>query len=282
MRLSVVNMNSPSSIALDSEDAANSFARQLRHDRFAQVADSWSGTRLESLYDQWERFFAAPAKTAFEHKAGSLDGFFPMRSERAKGATAADPKEFFHYYEQGICPPALRGETQALFEHLKEIAARLLSLLDRAFSTDAPTHLSMPLAGMIQDSSSVVLRIAHYPLAVSETKELAATHEDINLITLLPPATAGGLEVRASDGRWMPVSPQNGTLLILAGDMLAISTRNYFQASTHRVVQPRRLGTTARRLSLNFFVNPAPAIKLNEHQTAAEVLAQRLRELGYT
>ena len=54
----------------------------------------------------------------------------------------------------------------------------------------------MPLRDMSTKSENTLLRILHYPPLEANTEEgavRAAAHEDINLITLLPAATAPGL-----------------------------------------------------------------------------------------
>ena len=67
-----------------------------------------------------------------------------------------------------------------------------------------------------------VLRLLHYPPQSEPTGEhiRAGAHEDINTITLLLGAEEAGLELLTKDGRWIPVSPKPGELVINIGDML--------------------------------------------------------------
>jgi hypothetical protein len=67
-----------------------------------------------------------------------------------------------------------------------------------------------------------VLRLLHYPPQAEPTGEhiRAGAHEDINTITLLLGAEEAGLELLTRDGRWIPVSPKPGELVINIGDML--------------------------------------------------------------
>lgn len=266
---------------LNSKDAPALFITQLRKYHFAQVAPTWPDERLGLLYEQWRLFFASETKSAYRSAPGLLDGFFPMESERAIGAQVPDPKEFFHYYRSGLCPSHLRDETNALFQSLKAIAMRLLVFLDDSLSAERLDRLVPNLSQMIQDSSAVVLRIAHYPPVTSEASNLAAPHEDITLLTLLPPATASGLQIQSRNKDWTPVHAQHGAITVLPGEMLALATRNRIQASTHRVVPPHARMHSTGRLSFNFFVNPVGTTMLTQNQTAAEVLATRLREIGY-
>lgn len=210
-----------------------------------------------------------------------LEGYFPMESERAKTAHVPDPKEFFHFYTSGICPSHLRDETNELFKSLEAISKQLLSLLDHAISEEGITPPLPNLIQMIQDSPAIVLRIAHYPPVPSTSHDLAASHEDINLLTLLPPATEPGLEIESPSGDWIPVRPQSGVITVLAGEMLALATDNRIKASTHRVISPHPRLQSSGRMSFNFFVNPKGTTMLTPSQSAAEILAKRLSEIGY-
>ena len=121
----------------------------------------------------------------------------------------------------------------------------------------------------------------------------AAPHEDINLVTLLCEATDSGLELLRRDGSWLPVEARAGQLVVDAGDMLSRVTNQVVRATTHRVVNPPS-GANRDRYSMPFFVHPYPACDLSVLErfvsaerpsrfppiTAAELLAQRLTEIG--
>ena len=78
----------------------------------------------------------------------------------------------------------------------------------------------------VRDGNSV-LRALHYPPQTEPTGEhiRAGAHEDINAITLLLGAEEAGLELLTRDGRWIPVSPKPGELVINIGDMLQRLTK---------------------------------------------------------
>jgi isopenicillin N synthase-like dioxygenase len=73
----------------------------------------------------------------------------------------------------------------------------------------------------VRDGNSV-LRLLHYPPQPEPTGEhiRAGAHEDINTITLLLGAEEAGLELKTRDGRWIPVSPKPGELVIIAATSL--------------------------------------------------------------
>ena len=60
------------------------------------------------------------------------------------------------------------------------------------------------------------MRLLRYPAQSAPTGEhiRAGAHEDINTITLLLGAEEAGLELLTRDGRWIPVSPKKGELVI--------------------------------------------------------------------
>jgi isopenicillin N synthase-like dioxygenase len=52
--------------------------------------------------------------------------------------------------------------------------------------------------------------------APSQGHVWAVEHQDFDLITAMPPATADGLEVLL-DGDWQPATPPDGYAIVLAG-----------------------------------------------------------------
>ena len=108
----------------------------------------------------------------------------------------------------------------------------------------------------------------------------AAAHEDINLLTILPASNEPGLQVKGSDGEWMDVPCDFGTLIINIGDMLQEASRGYYPSTTHRVINPTGGSAAKSRISLPLFLHPRPDVVLSERHTAHSYLMERLRELG--
>jgi Isopenicillin N synthase and related dioxygenases len=141
-----------------------------------------------------------------------------------------------------------------------------------------------------------ILRSIHYPPITAEPKSAirAEQHEDINLITLLVGASAGGLQLLNKDNEWVAVNAEPGELMINVGDMLQRLTNNYLKSTTHRVVNPPREEWHLSRLSIPFFLHPVSEMDLTcldkcvspenpaayEPITAGEYLDERLREIG--
>ena len=136
---------------------------------------------------------------------------------------------------------------------------------------------------MIKDSPRTLLRIINYPpLRGDEPKQSmrAAADEDINLITLLPAATATGLQVKDTVGRWHDVSCDHGNLVVNSGDMLQVCSQYYYPSTTHRVNNPEGEAAKQARLSMPLFLHARPEVKVSPTQTANDYLLERLKEIG--
>ena len=147
----------------------------------------------------------------------------------------------------------------------------------------------------IREGNSI-LRAIHYPPITSEPKTAirAEQHEDINLITLLVGASAGGLQILDLKNQWLDIVPGEDEIVVNVGDMLQRLTNNYLKSTTHRVVNPPREEWHRPRLSIPFFLHPKSEMDLTclpetvtaerplayEPITAGEYLNERLREIG--
>lgn len=266
------------------KNAPELFCQSLKHTGFGVLTNHPISTNLiDSAYTQWRDFFASEEKFNYRHQKPSQDGYFPFRTENAKDAKVSDLKEFYHFYTVGKQPPALREITQALTNELTDMACVLLQWIEDHLPDHVSKQLSMPLKSMIRDSQNTVLRILHYPPLNAEIEEgaiRAAAHEDIDLLTLLPAATAPGLEVKDVNGNWHAVPCDQGNIVVNVGDMLQMATQNNYKSTTHRVVNPGDTIKNESRYSMPLFFHPRSEVKLSETYTANEYLTERLRQIG--
>jgi isopenicillin N synthase-like dioxygenase len=175
-----------------------------------------------------------------------------------------------------------------LFEQLENAGTVMLEALTYPLNVEKNFF-----AKMVHNGSSI-LRLLHYPPIPEGTDPRclrAAPHEDINFITLLPSATAGGLQLKDRDGRWLNVDAAPGTLIVDAGDMLARLTNDVIPSTTHQVVNTPE-ATLKSRYSMPFFMHPRPDAMLSclasckgsgakyADITAGDFLYQRLVEIG--
>ena len=263
--------------------APAAFARSLRETGFAVLTDHPIGAdRIQGAYASWGGFFNSEAKHDWVVDPKTQDGYFPFKSENAKGAKAKDLKEFYHVYPEGRVPPELEAETRKLHADLTAIGARLLEWLQVESPDDIRGAFSEPLPDMLAGSKQNLLRILHYP-PLDEAPEpgavRAAAHGDINLITVLLAGSAPGLEAQDTAGNWHAVPCDPGMIAINCGDMLEMASGGYYPSTVHRVVNPEKTDTGAR-FSMPMFLHPRPDVVLKSGTTADDFLQQRLREIG--
>jgi len=268
-----------------SPDAARYFTASLRETGFAVLRNHpLPEALIRDIYADWAAFFASGDKDAYRFDPTRQDGWFPADiSETAKGHTVRDLKEFFHVYTWGRIPPALREGALRYHREATRLAAQLLAWIEQELPETTRQQLSEPLSRMIEGSEASLLRVLHYPpLAGNEPAGAlrAAAHEDINLITLLPAASAPGLQVMARSGDWLDVPVDPGALVINVGDMLQEATGGWLPSTSHRVVNPGAADANASRLSLPLFLHPRAEVVLSSRYTAQRYLDERLRELG--
>lgn len=240
---------------------------------------------VNSVYSDWQQFFALaePEKMKYLYSKEKQDGYFPFRSENAKGYSTKDLKEFFMYYTWGQYPSSLSDKTKILYQQMNSLAGTLLTWIEQHTPEHIRKDFSTSLANMIDHSPKTVMRILHYPpLTGSEEPNAirAAAHEDIDLLTLLPAATATGLQVKDAQGKWHNVECDPGTIVVNVGDMLQLCSQKYYRSTTHQVVNPDGDAAKKSRLSMPLFLHPKNEVRLSETHTAGSYLLERLRELG--
>lgn len=235
---------------------------------------------IRNTYDIAAKVFALPdgvKRKYWTPENGGATGFTPFGTEHAKDDPRPDLKEFWHVMRSGfhianIWPEEVRdfhGYCRTLYAHLDRFAMRLLRALGVHLYGEA-SHLS----DMVEGGNSL-LRVLHYPPVADGADGMrAAPHEDINFITLLPAASAEGLQVRL-DGEWIPVNNPPDAIVVQSADMLQMHTFGRMPSMTHRVVNPE--DGSRSRYSIPFFVHPRGEVPL---VTAGDYLQHRLKEIG--
>jgi hypothetical protein len=211
------------------------------------------------------------------------DGYFPIKSENAKGYSIKDIKEFYHIYTPwGRIPDNLSKNTLEIRHELKCIGNILLDCIDELTPKSIKKNFSIPLRNMVKDSDFNLLRVIHYPpIQEKDEKEAlrAAAHEDINLITILLAGSKPGLQVKNNENKWIDVESDYGSLIVNIGDMLQECSNGYYPSTTHRVINPSS-DENYSRYSMPFFLHPRNEVKLSKNYTASSYLQERLKQLG--
>jgi len=225
------------------------------------------------VYDTWKDFFQAPldvkAKFAFDRSQQHQNGYFPYKSENAKGEVNPDLKEFYQIYHNTGYPD------QQIAHQMFGLHARLTNLARIALAEIGEDLYLGNILNEVTRNSPTLLRVIYYPEIPNNEKGVrAAAHEDINLITLLPASTNPGLQVKDTEGNWYDVGTEKGDIIVNVGDMLQMLSKGKYKSTTHRVIN-----LPGDRLSMPMFVHPVSNYSLGE-MTAGEYLDQRLREIG--
>lgn len=264
---------------------------------------------MQKAYQLAEQFFRLDdtQKRPYEDLAlKGQRGYTSFGREHAKNHPAPDLKEFFHVgrelssshklyntFPKNIWPREIPEYKEVMLELYRQLDVCSVHLLTAAsqYLGEKPNFLPSQA-----EDGNTVLRIIHYPPVPDDAHPAsirAAAHEDINFITLLCEATAGGLELLKRDGSWLPIHALKGQIIVDSGDMLQRLTNGYLKSTTHRVVNPDN--SRERRFSMPFFVHPRSEVSLAALPSAldktggekvwpdisaGEYLDQRLREIG--
>jgi isopenicillin N synthase-like dioxygenase len=267
-----------------SADAPARFTTSLRETGFAVLVNHPLPQRLvQRIYDEWLAFFDSEDKYKYRFSDDNQDGYFgPDVSETAKGNSVRDLKEFFHVYPWGRYPTEVSDAALEYAAEAKEIAKTLLGWVEDNTPPDIAAGFSRPLSEMMDGSTRTLLRVLRYPPLTGDEEPgavRAASHEDINLLTVLPASNEPGLQVLDTAGNWHEVPCDFGSLVINSGDMLKLASRGYYPSTSHRVMNPTGEAAKRSRLSLPLFLHPADDVILADGRTAFSFLQERIAEL---
>jgi len=265
---------------------------------------------VENLYSEVRNFFSLPLETKLKYEIpgiGGQRGYVSFGKEHAKGRSAGDLKEFWHFGQYvsndskyaNEYPENVTVNELANFNSTGKKAYQMLEKTGVYVLRALALHIGLDefyFDNFIKDGNSI-LRPIHYPPITDEPKDgavRAAAHGDINLITLLMGAQGKGLQVQNHNGDWIDAMAQPDELMINVGDMLSRHTNNKLKSTIHQVVNPPRELWGTSRYSIPFFMHPVSDMPLNcleqcidathpkqfEDITAGEYLNDRLVELG--
>jgi isopenicillin N synthase-like dioxygenase len=293
----------------DPESFAQKLGRSFEEYGFAIIADHGIPDELiRRAEGKAKAFFALPEEVKRKYlvpRGGGARGYTPFGIETAKGHKAHDLKEFWHvgrdlppghkfrdHMPDNLWPAevsSFKDTFQELFATFDRTGLKVLKAIARYLKIDEDYF-----ENAVRDGNSV-LRALHYPPQTEPTGEhiRAGAHEDINAITLLLGAEEAGLELLTRDGRWIPVSPDPGELVINIGDMLQRLTNGVLRSTSHRVVNPTPDRASRGRYSMPFFlhfrsdflIEALPETVREGEQpkwppiTADQYLQERLREI---
>ena len=278
---------------------------------FAAIKNHRLSETLEAqLYEASKQFFDLPLEVKLKYADDALAGqrgYTGWGKEHAKGKNVGDLKEFWHFGQ--YVPEELKDQFDyhdnidvEELPHFNEVGEKAFKALEETgkYMLRAMA-LYLELDEFYFDSEieygNSILRPIHYPPILNEPPAgavRAGEHEDINLITLLMGASAGGLEILTKENKWVGVTSLKDHLVVNVGDMLQRLTNNKFKSTTHRVVNPPRSEWSSPRYSIPFFLHPKSSTRLDclescidenhpkqyDDISAGEYLTERLLEIG--
>lgn len=254
--------------------------RESLQNGFVYTAHDLSEDMLDDAYGMLTEFFSKEPEEKQRYIAeGShgQTGYTGLLVETAADSDIADWKEMLNWgaplapahplrsrypksYPDPVLPEAaVPGIAETLLEfhrQIAEIQARFLRVI--AVGIGCNEHF---FDEMVHEGPTLTRAIRYPPMtdAPDANHVWAAAHDDINLITALPRATAKGLEVQVGDS-WVAAAPPEGYMIINTGIMLERLTNGVIGAGTHRVVSdPDEPG---ERLSVVQFCHPTPSTVL--------------------
>lgn len=264
---------------------------------------------VDTLYAEVKNFFSLPVETKEKYEIpgiGGQRGYVSFGKEHAKGRSAGDLKEFWHFGQYVENDPKLESEYPANVDvkelpKFNEVGREAYKMLEKT-GVYVLRALALYLGldeyyfdDKVKNGNSI-LRPIHYPPITSEPKDAirAAAHGDINLITLLMGAQGRGLQVQNHNGEWIDAIAEPDELVINVGDMLSRHTNNKLKSTIHQVVNPPRELWGTSRYSIPFFMHPISEMRLDcldncideenpkqyEDISAGEFLHERLVDLG--
>ena len=255
---------------------------------------------MADYYESAKDVFALPKETKESYvtpELGRNRGYYELGRER-KAAKVGGEKKFADLNEKWQTGPVgniFPTETQGKAGQFQALAPRVFNALEKTAIQIADAigqfleSQGIPDKGYLKSQlvskkgepiGSHLMRTLHYPPVTPEQMARfnkdepvirAGEHYDLNLFTLLPPATENGLEIlrrhQGKEDRWTTIDNPKGHLICNAGDSLSlisggttnerctIDQQGALPSIRHRVVADE--GTLDKdRYSTAFFVGP--------------------------
>jgi len=256
---------------------------------------------LDEAYEESKKFYSEPVESKMLYHDPKLNGQRGyVQGETAKGKNNKDYKEFYHIardypedvikefnYPLNIWPNNYKFKVamQKLISELNQYTEVIERALAESIGKEPDFFSKMTKHG------SFLLRSIHYPANPPTGTLWAAEHTDIDLFTILPRATAEGLQVLNQDSQWIDVKVPDNAFIINAGDMLQNITNGVYKSAKHRVASK---GNNLARYSMVAFIHSRPNDPMDPlpefikkvgtrkfaNATSMELLSERLIDLG--
>lgn len=175
-------------------------------------------------------------------------GYIP--GEKAKGVAVGDFKEFWHIGSErspliNVWPEeeGFKAAMTSMYRELEQYIVPLQQAITEAINLNAPDLDKLPIDFLNEKTANGenLLRVLHYPAVSQEQLEgpnppcWGAAHTDIDILAILPYATAKGLQVKIGE-EWLNAVVPKDAFVVNVGDMLQNLTNGLFKSSEHRII----------------------------------------------
>lgn len=276
---------------------------------FAVKNTGIDSTLIEETFEVAKEFFALDDEIKMKidgAATGYQRGLIPYGREKSKGAKIGDHKEYLHigreftaeqrerlFVWDNIWPEEfdLHSGLLPYMQYLEKYMVQVQHILALCLDQEETFFDELTREG------DCLLRVIHNlapNLKKDERMVWTTPHTDIDLFTILPQATADGLEAQLSDGSWVPVKAEEGSFIVNAGDFFEAFSNGYYKSAPHRVMSPEG-NIDGDRYSMVYFVHirandavyPLPywvartgGKQKYANATRLELLFERLCDLG--
>ena len=192
---------------------------------------------IDGFYRSAKSFFGLDVTTKRSYEVPGLAGqrgYTSFGKEHAKQSDVADLKEFFQIGQTVRDDDPIKSQypDNVQVSELPEFSKMGVDLY--ASFEKSGAHLLKAIAIYLDlgedyfdqkiHNGNSILRAIYYPPIKEEPASAirAEQHEDINLITLLVGASAGGLQLLTMENEWVAVTPEANEIVINVGDLSLI------------------------------------------------------------
>jgi isopenicillin N synthase-like dioxygenase len=242
------------SIALLQDPAA--LATALKHPGYLKLRSAPDvAAAVNKVLDEADAFFSLPLTLKNQNGLGDLcEGYRGLGTEYSDVEERPDLHESFWVHafnaEKGR---ALFDHGQPLYQsmlHVAELFDRIIASLLVAMQR----YYGVPNADEPQFATAFGSHLQlNYYVPPEHTRDLLMDCHEDGLLFTIHQSNASGLEIRAADGAFVPVTTAPGELFIMPGDIAMLLSGGDIQPLYHRV---RNLPDVRKRMSLMYFANP--------------------------
>ncbi|KAG4067417.1 hypothetical protein HA402_009654 [Bradysia odoriphaga] len=234
--------------------------------------------KIEKVYEVSKKFFELPVETKMKYRKVSPTKSFhgysapgdEFLNENAKNST--ELREFWDIwgteaYDEKMLPdddvPGFKKAIDDVRSELESAGKKIFRCIELCLELKEGTFTSTHrnLGDRSIRTHSQLRSLYYYKLNPNANFPPNAIrcgeHKDWGSITFLIQDMVGGLEVKTSEGEWIPAVPVKNAILLNSGQLMEYWTGGRFHAAPHRV----RIITEGKeakdpRQSVVFFINP--------------------------